>query len=85
MFTLRFSKQSQKALRKMPSGIATRLRAELDAIAMNPSAYRGDWTPLMASDLWRLRVGDWRAICDLRNGELILLVVKIGPRGDVYQ
>ncbi|WP_414718598.1 type II toxin-antitoxin system RelE family toxin [Thiocapsa sp.] len=84
MFTLRFSKQSQKVLRKMPSGIATRLRAELDAIAMNPSAYRGDWKPLAGSDLWRLRVGDWRAICDLRSGELILLAVKIGPRGDVY-
>jgi mRNA interferase RelE/StbE len=69
----------------MPSGIATRLRAEGDATAGNPSAYRGDWRPLAGSDLWRLRVGDWRAICDLRNDELILLVVKIGPRGDIYQ
>ncbi len=85
MLTLRFSRQSRKILRKMPSGIATRLRAELGAIAMNPSAYRGDWKPLAGSDLWRLRVGDWLAICDLRNDALILLVVKIGPRGDIYQ
>ena len=69
----------------MPSGIATRIRVELGAIAMDPSAYRGDWKPLAGSDLWRLRVSDWRAICDLRNGALILLVVKIGPRGDIYQ
>lgn len=81
-----YSRESKPTTtRKIPSGIATRLRDELDAIAMNPSAYRGEWKPLMGSDLWRLRVGDWRAICDLRNGELVLLVVKIGPRGDVYQ
>jgi len=30
-------------------------------------------------------VGDWRAICDLRDGERVLLVVKIAPRGDVYK
>ncbi|MBK1720975.1 type II toxin-antitoxin system RelE family toxin [Thiocystis violacea] len=85
MLALRFTKQAQKTLRKMPSGIATRMRAELGTIAVDPSAYRGDWKPLKGSGLWRLRVGDWRAICDLSSGELVLLVVKIGPRGDVYQ
>jgi len=43
------------------------------------------WKRLQGSEFWRLRVGDWRAICDLREGELVLLVLKIGPRGDVYK
>jgi mRNA-degrading endonuclease RelE of RelBE toxin-antitoxin system len=34
---------------------------------------------------WRLRVRYWRAICHLRAGELILLVIKIAPRGDAYK
>ncbi len=82
MFTLRFAKPALKALLKMPVGIGKRMRAELDAVAADPSAYRGDWKRLQGSDLWRLRVGDWRAICDVRDGELVLLVVKIAPRGD---
>jgi mRNA interferase RelE/StbE len=82
MLTLRFAKPAIKALLKMPTGIAKRMRVELDAVAANPAAYRGDWKPLQGSDFWRLRVGDWRAICEIRDGELVLLVVKIAPRGD---
>jgi mRNA interferase RelE/StbE len=85
MLTLRFSKPALKALLKMPTGIAKKMRAELDVVAANPAAYRGDWKPLQGSDFWRLRVGDWRAICDVRDGELILLGVKIAPRGDAYK
>ena len=85
MLTLRFSKPALKVLLKMPEDVAQRMRAELGRLAADPVAYRGDWKPLQGSDFWRLRVGDWRAICDLRNGELILLVLKIAPRGDVYK
>ena len=85
MLTLRFAKPAIKTLLKMPVGIAKRMRAELEAVAANPAAYRGDWKPLHGSDFWRLRVGDWLAICDMRNGELILLVVKIAARGDAYK
>jgi mRNA-degrading endonuclease RelE of RelBE toxin-antitoxin system len=46
MLSLRFTKQAQKAMRKLTGTIATRLRTELEAIARNPSAYRGDWQPL---------------------------------------
>ncbi len=85
MLTLRFAKPALKTLLKMPTGIAKRIRAELDSVAAGPAAYRGDWKPLQGSDFWHLRVGDWRAICELRNGELVLLVVKISPRGDAYK
>lgn len=85
MFTLRFAKSAEKALAKMPRGIARRMLAELKSVAAGPSAYRGDWKPLQGSEFWRLRVGDWRAICELRDGELLLLVVKVAPRGDAYR
>jgi len=34
---------------------------------------------------WRYRVGDYRIICDIHDDELIILVVKIGNRRDVYR
>jgi len=34
---------------KMPVGIAKRMRAELDAVAADPTNYRGDWNPLQGS------------------------------------
>lgn len=85
MLTLRFARSAHKILVRMPQGIASRMLAELKAIAADPAAYRGDWKPLQGSSYWRLRVGDWRAICDVNNGELVLLVLKIAPRGDPYK
>lgn len=33
---------------------------------------------------WRYRVGDYRIICELRDAALIILVIKVGTRGDSY-
>jgi mRNA interferase RelE/StbE len=86
MYTLRFSKSAMKTLMKMPRGAARRIREELGVVVADPAAYRGDWKPLQgAPNGWRLRVGDWRAICELRGDEWVVLVVKIAPRGDVYK
>ncbi len=34
---------------------------------------------------WRYRVGDYHLICHLRNEELIIIVVEIGHRKDIYR
>ena len=34
---------------------------------------------------WRYRVGDYRLICELRDGELVVLVLKVGHRREVYR
>jgi mRNA interferase RelE/StbE len=33
---------------------------------------------------WRYRVGDYRLICDLQDGKLVVLVLEIGNRRDIY-
>jgi len=35
--------------------------------------------------LWRYRVGDYRVICEIRDGALLTLVVQIGNRREVYR
>jgi mRNA interferase RelE/StbE len=34
---------------------------------------------------YRLRVGDWRVLYDVEAGRLVVRVLKIGPRGGVYE
>lgn len=36
------------------------------------------------SELWRYRVGDYRLICELRDETLVVLVVRIGHRKQIY-
>lgn len=85
MLAIRLSRDADKTFSKMPRGIAVRMLGELKKIAAGPAAYRGDWKPLRGIDAWRLRVGDWRALCEIRDGELVLLVIKIATRGDAYK
>ena len=35
--------------------------------------------------LWRYRVGDYRIICEIRDGELCILVLELGNRKAVYR
>lgn len=37
------------------------------------------------SGLWRYRIGDYRLICRIEDARLVVLVVKIGHRRNVYQ
>jgi len=36
-------------------------------------------------DEWRLRVGDWRVIYDIYDDRLVVDVVKVAGRGQVYK
>ncbi|MGE5442270.1 MAG: type II toxin-antitoxin system RelE family toxin [Bacteroidota bacterium] len=37
------------------------------------------------SDLWRVRVGDYRILYSIEEARLVVLVVKIGHRREVYR
>jgi mRNA interferase RelE/StbE len=85
MYIIKYCKQALKTKTKMPKGIAERIETELETIAVNPTTYQGDWKSLQGTSFWRLRVGGWRAICEIINNQLIIYVLKIGSRGDVYK
>jgi mRNA interferase RelE/StbE len=34
---------------------------------------------------WRYRVGDYRIICDIQDGDICILVIEVGHRKDIYQ
>ena len=36
-------------------------------------------------ELWRYRAGDYRIVCDIRDEEILVLVVRVGHRKDVYR
>jgi mRNA interferase RelE/StbE len=85
VYQISYRKSALKSLRKAPVKTQARVVAEPEAIASRPSAYRGDWKPLTGTAYWRLRVGGWRAICDIQQERLVILVLEFGPRGDVHQ
>jgi len=85
MYRILFTKSADKALRGIPREIANRIREQLDLIAQDPYAQHNNVTKLQNRPGYRLRVGDWRVIYELVDDKLIILVLKVGSRGEVYR
>ena len=77
-----YTREASKALRKMPTNEAKRVRGKIEAYATNPASLANNVKRLKGENAIRLRVGDWRVI--MRDDE-VLAILKIGPRGGVYE
>lgn len=71
-----------KVLRRMPRNEAERIRAKVRQYAEDPASQANNVKGLKGREGIRLRVGDWRVIMD--DAGDVLDVLKIGPRGGVY-
>ncbi|MCF3935024.1 type II toxin-antitoxin system RelE/ParE family toxin [Acuticoccus sp. M5D2P5] len=82
MRSITYTKAATKTLRKMPANEAKRIRAKIEAYAVDPASVANNVKALQNSPYIRLRVGDWRVI--MQDGD-VLMIVKVGARGSVYE
>ncbi len=85
MYRLLFTKQAQRSLIKLQKDKSAAIMQKLEQISKDPYAHHNNVTKLQNRPGFRLRVGDWRVIYEIRNEELVILVLKIAPRGEVYR
>jgi mRNA interferase RelE/StbE len=85
MYRIVFTRQADRSLRKMSRNTARLIRDKLDQLAQDPYARNPNLTRLQGRSGYRLRVGDWRIIYELEDDRLVILVLKIAPRGGAYR
>jgi mRNA interferase RelE/StbE len=85
MFSIEYSKAARKALKAMPRTTARLILEKIEALAADPLAPNNNVRKLTNHPGYRLRVGDWRVVYLLHEQALVIAVVRIAPRGDVYQ
>jgi mRNA interferase RelE/StbE len=85
MYRIVFAKRTDQALRKISRNRARLIREKLDQLAKDPYARNPNVTKLQGRSGYRLRVGDWRVIYELEDDRLVILVLKIAPRGGAYR
>lgn len=85
MYKLTYLKRAEKALLAMPRTTALLIRDKLRQLAVAPHAPNNNVTKLQGREGYRLRVGDWRVIYEIRDDRLVILVLDIGPRGGIYR
>lgn len=84
MYHLITKPSAEKQIAKLPTTVRKRIYAALDGLCEQPRP-RGCKKLRAEDDLWRIRVGDYRVVYTIEDDELIILVVRVAHRKDVYQ
>ena len=82
LYQILFSEKAKKQFLKLAKDIQKRIINSLDRIKIRPEAYV---KKLVGEISHRLRVGDYRVIMDIDKGKLIILVIKVGHRKNIYK
>lgn len=87
-WTIEYHQPVQKFVRKLPADHQKRLKTFLEqrlATHENPRKLGLALKGTERGGLWRYRVGDYRIICELQDDRLVVLVIEIGHRREVYR
>ncbi len=82
-YALHIKRSAAKALQTIALDERLRLIEAIDRLADNPGAgsvLKGEF-----SGLRRMRVGNYRIVCEVKAQQLVVLVVRIGRRRDIYR
>ncbi len=82
------AESAAKQLRKLDPQVSRRILSFLrDRVAMldDPRSIGEALRGKDFGDFWKYRVGDWRIIADLEDSVMLITVIRIGNRRDVYR
>jgi mRNA interferase RelE/StbE len=84
MYETRLTKRVERQLSKLVPEVQVRLQLAIDALEENP---RPDGVKKLKGkdNQYRIRVGDYRIIYTIEDQKLLIVVVQLGARSDVYK
>lgn len=84
-YTLKIKPSAQKIFEKLDKFIQKRIAAYLyNKVVKNPRKL-GKALSANYAGYWHYRIGDYRVICEIKDKELIIFVLEIGHRSEIYE
>jgi mRNA interferase RelE/StbE len=83
-YRVEFKPSARRQLRKLPAEVQRRIVLRAEALGGDPRP-PGVEALAGADALYRVRVGDYRIVYEVRDRILLVLVVRIGHRREVYR
>ena len=82
MYQLIILQKAERQLKQLEVLVQERILEKLERIKINPFRYikRKQGTPYFI-----LRIGEHRAILDIKQNKLLILVLEVGPRKKIYK
>lgn len=83
-YRIEFKKSSAKALKAIPKTDQRRIARKIDSLAENPPNL--EKTKMKGNNPFhKIRVGVYRIVYEIHDDVLLILIVKIGHRKDIYR
>ena len=84
MYTIRFSKKAERALKKIDPVMRRRVFEKMKYLEDNPRNGQNIKTMQGFSNRYRYRIGDFRVVYEVIDKELIVWVLETDWRGNIY-
>ncbi len=84
MFEIEYNKAARKDLRKLDQVPRARIGEAIDSLSSDPHP-PGSRKMIGSEALFRIRVGDYRVIYEVRNEVLTIFIIKVGHRKNIYR
>ncbi|MBS3091868.1 type II toxin-antitoxin system RelE/ParE family toxin [Candidatus Pacearchaeota archaeon] len=81
MYEIKFTDKAKIQFLKLENEIQERMGSVLERIKIRPDHFV---EKLVGEPGYKLRVGDYRVILDIDNNQLIILILKVGHRKNIY-
>jgi mRNA interferase RelE/StbE len=82
-YTVLIERYAQKQIMKLDKKVIYLIKAAIASLADNPRPY--GYKKLKGEDAYRIRVGDYRVIYEIDDNIIIVTVVSVGHRKDIYK
>ena len=83
-YTVVFARSARKELKNLDPQVGRRVLKQIEALVANPRP-AGVVKLEGASDLWRIRVGEWRVLYRISDGDHLVDVIAVRHRRDAYR
>jgi mRNA interferase RelE/StbE len=83
-YSIQFKPAAFRSLARLEKDTQTRLARKIDALSRNPRPLGAEKLKGIA-DLYRVRVGDYRILYQIQDAVLLILIIQIGHRREIYR
>ena len=84
LYSIRYTQSAAQFLRESDARLRVRISTKIAALAQNPFPH-GNKKLKGAEHAFRIRIGDYRVVYDVLEDAIVVLVLRIGHRKDVYR
>lgn len=85
-YSVRLVAGARRQLQATPDQLAKRIRRAIRELQDEPRPLGAKLLSINRPQrIWRIRVGDYRILYEIRDEELVVLVIRVGHRGVVYR